>query len=257
MLALADPAVAAEPGFATTDATDPYLWLEEIDSTRALDWVRAQNAATERKLATQPLYQELRREALAALDSPSRLPGVNQMGPWIYNFWKDDQHPRGIYRRATLEELRKPNPAWEVVLDVDDLAKREGKPWVFHGMDCLPPEYRECLVSLSPGGGDADEVREFDPKSLAFEPQGFSLPTAKSNVAWRDADSALRRHRLWAWVAHQLGLSAHGPALEARHAARQRTDPVRGEAGIGGRGRLPPALRGRRRGSDRRQSHLL
>jgi prolyl oligopeptidase len=111
------------------------------------------------------------------------------MGKWIYNFWKDDQHPRGIYRRATLEELRKPNPAWKVVLDVDDLAKREGKPWVFHGMNCLPPEYRKCLVSLSPGGGDADEVREFDPKSLAFEPQGFSLPTAKSNVAWRDADS--------------------------------------------------------------------
>ena len=199
LLALADPAVAGPPGegdeggtatgFATTDATDPYLWLEEIDSTRALDWVRAQNAATERKLATQPLYQELRREALAALDSPSRLPSVNQMGKWIYNFWKDDQHPRGIYRRATLEELRKPNPAWEVVLDVDDLAKREGKPWVFHGMDCLPPEYRKCLVSLSPGGGDADEVREFDPKSLAFEPQGFSVPTAKSNVAWRDADS--------------------------------------------------------------------
>jgi prolyl oligopeptidase len=111
------------------------------------------------------------------------------MGNWIYNFWKDDQHPRGIYRRATLEELRKPKPAWQVVLDVDDLAKREGKPWVFHGMDCLPPEFQECLVSLSPGGGDAEEIREFDPQALAFEPNGFSLPTAKSSVAWRDADS--------------------------------------------------------------------
>ena len=267
LLALTDLAVAGPPGeggaaatatgFATTDATDPYLWLEEIDGTRALDWVRAQNAATERKLATQPLYQELRREALAALDSPSRLPDVNQMGKWIYNFWKDDQHPRGIYRRATLEELRKPNPAWEVVLDVDDLARREGKPWVFHGMDCLPPEYKECLVSLSPGGGDAEEIREFDPETLAFEPQGFSLPTAKTTVAWRDADSLFVGTRLRTWIAHHFGLSAQRPALEARHAARQRTDPFRGEAGIGGRVRLPPALRGRRRGFDRRQSHLL
>ena len=196
LLALANPAVAGQPGadgaangFAATDATDPWLWLEDIDGARALDWVRAQNAATERKLATQPLYQELRREALAALDSPSRLPVVDQMGPWIYNLWKDDRHPRGIYRRATLEELRKANPAWQVVLDIDELAKREGKPWVFHGMDCLPPEHQECLVSLSPGGGDADEVREFDPRALAFEPKGFSLPTAKSTVAWRDADS--------------------------------------------------------------------
>jgi prolyl oligopeptidase len=189
LLALADPAAVAEPDFASTDASDPYLWLEEIDGARALDWVRAQNAATERKLATLPIYQELRRDALAALDSPSRLPHVEQMGPWIYNFWMDDQHPRGIYRRASLEELRKPNPAWEAVLDIDELARREGKPWVFHGMDCLPPEYKQCLVTLSPGGGDADEVREFDPEALAFEPQGFSLPNAKSSVAWRDADS--------------------------------------------------------------------
>jgi prolyl oligopeptidase len=187
LLALAGLAAAAD--FASTDATDPYLWLEDIDGDRALDWVRARNAATERKMATQPLYQELRREALAALDSPSRLPEVEQMGRWIYNFWKDDKHPRGIYRRATLEEFRKPNPAWEVVLDVDDLAKREGKPWVFHGMDCLPPAYRECLVSLSPGGGDAEEIREFDPETLAFEPKGYSVPTAKTAVAWRDAET--------------------------------------------------------------------
>lgn len=185
LFALAGLAVAAPP----PDTTDPYLWLEDIDGARALDWVRAQNAATERKLASQPIYPALRRDALAALDAPSRLPDVHQYGPWIYNFWKDDQHPRGVYRRATLEEFRKPAPAWETVLDVDALAKREGTPWVFHGMDCLSPEYTECLVSLSPGGGDADEVREFDPKALAFEPKGFSLPTAKSNVAWRDANS--------------------------------------------------------------------
>src|SRR5262245_1441158 len=90
---------AAANRFATTDSIDPYLWLEDIDGPRALDWVRAQNAATEKKLASQPIYQELKRDALAALDSPSRLPDVNQMGKWIYNFWKDDQHPRGIYRR--------------------------------------------------------------------------------------------------------------------------------------------------------------
>ncbi|HEU4690285.1 MAG TPA: hypothetical protein VFS23_18070, partial [Vicinamibacterales bacterium] len=173
--------------FASSDAADPYLWLEEIDSARALNWVRAQNAATSQKLASQPIYQELRREALDALDSPSRLPGVEQMGPWIYNFWKDDAHPRGIYRRATLEELRKPEPAWETVLDIDELARREDTPWVFHDMDCLPPEYKKCLVSLSPGGGDAEEIREFDPETLAFVPGGYSVPTAKTSIAWRDA----------------------------------------------------------------------
>jgi len=182
-------AAAQRVAFASTDESDPYLWLEEIDSARALNWVRAQNAATRQKLASQPIYEELRREALAALDSPSRLPGVEQMGPWIYNLWKDDAHPRGLYRRATLEEFRKPEPAWETVLDIDALAERENTPWVFHGMDCLPPEYRKCLLSLSPGGGDADEVREFDAESLALVPSGFFVPTAKTTVTWRDADT--------------------------------------------------------------------
>jgi prolyl oligopeptidase len=186
---LALPALATAADFAATDATDPYLWLEDIDGERALDWVRAQNAATERKLESKPIYQELRQEALAALDSPSRLPAVDQKGAWLYNFWKDDDHPRGIYRRATLEELRKPEPAWEIVLDIDALARREAKPWVFHDMDCLPPQHEECLVSLSPGGGDAEEVREFDPRTLKFEPQGFAVPTAKTAVAWRDSDT--------------------------------------------------------------------
>jgi prolyl oligopeptidase len=175
--------------FASTDAADPYLWLEEIDSARALTWVREHNSATRAKLASQPIYEELRREALAALDAPSRLPDVQQMGPWIYSFWKDDVHPRGIYRRATLEEFRKPEPAWVTVLDIDALAEHEKTPWVFHGMDCLPPEYKKCLVSLSPGGGDAEEVREFDSESIAFVPDGFSVPTAKTSVAWRDADT--------------------------------------------------------------------
>lgn len=175
--------------FASTDAADPYLWLEEIDSPRALNWVREQNAATRRKLASQPIYEELRREALAVLDSPSRLPDVEQMSPWIYNLWKDDAHPRGLYRRATLAEFRKPEPAWETVLDIDALAELENTPWVFHGMECLPPEYRKCLLSLSPGGGDAEEVREFDPETRGFVPGGFAVPTAKTSIAWRDADS--------------------------------------------------------------------
>jgi prolyl oligopeptidase len=180
---------AQRVAFASTDEADPYLWLEQIDSARAMNWVREKNAATRQKLASQPIYEALRREALAALDAPSRLPDVEQRGRWIYNLWKDEAHPRGLYRRATLEEFRKPEPAWQTVLDIDALAQQESTPWVFHGMDCLPPEYRKCLVSLSPGGGDAEEVREFDAEALAFVPDGFFVPTAKTAIAWRDADS--------------------------------------------------------------------
>ena len=42
---------------------DPWAWLEEIDGERALAWVRAHNAATAKKLETQPIYQELHANA--------------------------------------------------------------------------------------------------------------------------------------------------------------------------------------------------
>jgi prolyl oligopeptidase len=191
VVVLSRPDAGASTASAAGEQPDPYAWLEEIDGERPLAWVRAHNAETAKKLESQPIYQELYANAKAALDSATRLPAVTQRGKWIYNFWKDDKHPRGIYRRATLDEFRKPEPAWQTVLDVDALAAKEGKPWVFHGMNCLQPSYKRCLVELSPGGGDAEEIREFDSEDLAFVPApgGFALPTAKTNIAWRDADT--------------------------------------------------------------------
>jgi prolyl oligopeptidase len=185
----AEAPAAAPAATGPGESVDPYLWLEDVDGERALAWVREQNEATYRRLEGNELFDGLYRDALAVLDSASRLPQVTQRGRWLYNLWKDADHPRGIYRRTTLAELRKPNPDWQVVLDIDALAASEGKPWVFHGFTCLPPAHRKCLVSLSPGGTDADEVREFDAETLQFVEDGFSLPLAKSSVSWRDADT--------------------------------------------------------------------
>ncbi|HVS04387.1 MAG TPA: S9 family peptidase, partial [Thermoanaerobaculia bacterium] len=185
LAALPGLAAASEPGAtvilrrpgeagaaAVEPAADPYAWLEEIDGERAMEWVRRQNARTAEHLKAQPRFDELYRQALAALDSETRIPQVTQRGKWLYDFWKDEQHPRGIYRRTTLEQLRREEPEWQVVLDVDALAAAEGKPWVFKGTSCLPPAYRRCLVDLSPGGGDAVEVRELDAETLQLVPGG-------------------------------------------------------------------------------------
>ncbi len=172
---------AAEP--------DPWLWLEEIDAPPALDWVKAHNEATERTLTATPDYAALYRDALAVLDAASRVPDVVQRGGYLYNLWHDRDHPRGLYRRTTPAEFRRAEPKWETVLDVDALAKTEGRPWAFGGAVWLPPENRRCLIRLAPGGGDAVEVREFDAVQKAFVADGFFLPKAKSRVTWRDADT--------------------------------------------------------------------
>jgi prolyl oligopeptidase len=170
---------------------DPYVWLEDVQGQRALDWVRERNAATLKELQRAPDYASTRARLLAVLNSKERIPDVSRRGKWLYNFWRDDQHKRGLWRRTTLTEFRKPQPAWQTVLDLDALAAAEKENWVWGGATCLGPDYRRCLVSLSRGGADAKVVREFDTLARRFVDGGFALPEAKSEVDWVDANTVL------------------------------------------------------------------
>ena len=179
------------------DTDDPYLWLEQIDGEPARAWVEARNAATEAELERDPRFAPLRERLKGILDSRDKIPYVGVHGAWCYNFWRDDVHVRGIWRRTTLDDYRKPAPQWETVLDLDALAQREDENWVWAGVSWLEPcvdpridsHAARCLVSLSRGGGDARVVREFDLATLSFVADGFILPEAKSDVAWIDRDT--------------------------------------------------------------------
>jgi prolyl oligopeptidase len=168
---------------------DPYLWLEEPGAAKALAWVAAQNATTARRFAQGPSFAAGQARALEVLDSDARIPYVSKRGELYYNFWRDGNNPRGLWRRTTLAQYRTDRPQWEVLLDVDALGKAEGNQWVFDGADWLRPSYARCLVSLSPDGGDAATVREFDPAARRFVKGGFEVPAAKSEVGWIDANA--------------------------------------------------------------------
>jgi prolyl oligopeptidase len=185
----ADQTATTPATAAAATADDPYLWLEEVQGERALAWVRERNTAARKVLEAQPRFAEMRDGFRAILDSRDKIPYVSRRGDALYNFWRDAEHPRGLWRRTTLAEYRLPAPAWETVIDLDALAKSEGENWVWAGASCLAPDYRRCLVKLSRGGADAHVVREFDSRSKAFVGGGFSLPEAKSEVVWLSADT--------------------------------------------------------------------
>ena len=170
-------------------ADDPYQWLEDVTGDKPLSWVRAQNAKTDAALGSSPGFKRIEAGIREVLDSDAKIPGVQKIGDWYYNFWKDSNHERGIWRRTTLEEYRKPNPAWETVIDLDALNRAEGENWVWHGADCLRPDYRRCLVALSRGGADADVTREFDTVDKAWIEGGFFRPEAKGALSWIDRDT--------------------------------------------------------------------
>jgi len=151
--------------------------------------VKKQDRITEKELTADPDYQPMRKRLLSILDSDDRIPVPRVMGDVWYNFWQDADHVQGVWRRTTRESYATESPNWEVVLDLDALSKVERKTWVWHGAQCLPPEYRRCMVSLSDGGSDADVKREFDTVDKAFVDGGFVVPQAKSDVAWIDEDT--------------------------------------------------------------------
>jgi prolyl oligopeptidase len=170
-------------------AEEPYLWLEEVAGDKPLAWVKQRNAASVAELTKLPEFTEMYDRTLAILDSQDRIPYISKAGPYYYNFWRDEKNPRGLWRRTTLEEYRKPQPAWQVVINLDELAAQENENWVWEGADFLRPACDRALIMLSRGGADATVMREFDLLTNQFVADGFTLPEAKSSVDWRDKDS--------------------------------------------------------------------
>jgi len=169
---------------------DPYLWLEEIAGEEQLDWVRGHNEPTIDEFSDER-FELMRTEALEVLDTDARIPYVRRRGEYLYNFWRDAANPRGLWRRTTLDSYLTDDTGWDVIVDVDELARADEENWVWAGADVIEPDHSRALISLSRGGSDAAVVREFDMATRQFVAGGFELPEAKSHVTWEDPDTVL------------------------------------------------------------------
>jgi prolyl oligopeptidase len=172
---------------------DSLVWLEEVLGEEPLAWVKAQNERAIGKLG-EPKESTMYDKILKILQSKEKIPHVRKVEEYYYNFWQDDEHVRGIWRRTSWEEYQKDKPDWETVLDVDALGKEDGKSWVYKGADIIDVDGEprdRALVKLADGGSDAIVVREFDLVAKSFLKDGFTLPEAKTDICWRDRDTVL------------------------------------------------------------------
>ena len=163
---------------------DKFIWLEEVESEKSLDWVNSQNKKTIDVLENHPEFQSIYDKNLKIYNSKDRIAYPSIKGNYIYNFWQDGEHKRGIWRRTSMDEYSKKSPKWEIVLDLDKLSKDEDEIWAYKGAAFLYPTYDLCLLSLSRGGSDAVEIREFDLKEKEFVKDGFFIPQAKGSASW-------------------------------------------------------------------------
>ncbi len=186
---------------------DPYVWMEEIEGARALDWARAENARSLPQLQNDPRFKGIYDDAVRIVTAGDRIPAVSFAGDGtLRDFWQDAQHVRGIWRTTTVDSYQSGTPQWRTILDLDALAKTEKANWVWHAPSCLAPEDRYCLVELSNGGKDAAEVREFDTRTGTFDERGFRIPEAKSSYSWLDRDTLIVSHE---WEKGQLTESGY------------------------------------------------
>lgn len=170
---------------------DPYLWLEEIEGKKPLEWVSSKNKKTIAALTQHPRFQEIYQKNLEIYNSQEEIPHPVMRGNFLYNFWKDEKNERGLLRRTSLQEYRKASPKWETLLDIDELSRKENEKWVFKGTENLPPDGSVALIKLSREGKDAIEIREFDYQTKEFVKNGFYLPEAIGNVCWLDEETLL------------------------------------------------------------------
>jgi prolyl oligopeptidase len=172
-----------------SEILDPYLWLESIDDDDARRWVDGQNALSQARLDGDARFEALSADILATLRDTRQIPFFSEHDGWLYNFHQDAAHPRGVYRRTRLQSYRAAEAEWDIRLDLDALAASEGQDWYLDGVSHYTLEPWRCMVSLTPGGGDAAVAREYDLERAEFVADGFSLPLGKNHFAWRDRDS--------------------------------------------------------------------
>ncbi|HEX3915405.1 MAG TPA: prolyl oligopeptidase family serine peptidase [Steroidobacteraceae bacterium] len=176
---------------ATAPPDDPFIWLEQAHSARAMNWVRAENAKTDAVLERDPRFKTLYHDAKVIVEAKDRIPEPSIIGGKVFNFWQDAEHPHGIWRETSQADFQNTAPDWRTVVDLDALSKSEKANWFWKGAICREPEEQRCMLNLSDGGEDAVSLREFDLAKGAFVDGGFALPTGKQDVAWQDADTLL------------------------------------------------------------------
>lgn len=202
--------------FAHADEAPRNLWLEDTASPATKAWVAARNAETEARLLRDPRFERERQRFLSLGGGSHSEDYLN--GGLLHRVKADAQHPLGIWQvmavgagaHALLGE------GWHTMLDLDELARREGVRWTMPlwwvNPTCDTSIGPRCVLSLSPDGGDRTVLREFDLKTRAFVAEGFRIDTpARTYAHWVDAE-----HLLLASDFGTGSLSSAGYARQAR-----------------------------------------
>ena len=108
-MAMAKPPLVAQ----WEEKQGEHAWLEDVLGEEALDWVRAGNAEALAAIGGDPTGSAMYNRLFGILTSKEKIPYLRKIGPRYYNFWTDEENPRGVMRRTDLESYQAGTPDWE------------------------------------------------------------------------------------------------------------------------------------------------
>ena len=172
------------------------LWLEDATNPQTKAWIASRNTESEARLIGDPRFERERQRFLALGGGSHSEDYLN--GGLVNRLQADAQHPLGRWQvmAASLAARAIVGVGWQTLLDLDELAAREGVRWTlpvwWQNPMCDTSIGARCILALSPDGGDRTVLREFDLKTRAFVPDGFRVDTpARTYANWIDADHLL------------------------------------------------------------------
>jgi prolyl oligopeptidase len=203
MLALASTAGA--------QTLDDLQWLEVPKDAKALEWAKSHTDKAASEIGAMPGHATIEAELKGLLKAADPEPTIELLGPLALKFQRSAAHPHGILSVADRDGAGVPG-AWREVLDIGALSKAGEPTFDLHfssmSQACLAPDYTHCILSLSPGGGDAVQLREFNVSTGKFVNGGFDLAAARSFSAWLDKDTLLLETSLGASLKLKTGWPA-------------------------------------------------
>jgi prolyl oligopeptidase len=174
------------PSDASLDGLDDF---DDVDSPRSRALVTAGNAEVERRLYDAE-FEADRARLRAVLEDDDKLFVCRRRGSHLYDFHRNAQHPRGLWRRLAADLPPGPHADWESVFDLDAYCRETDREWAWRGV-VEGPDGGRVLLMLSDNGSDVMVAREFDLGAKAFVVGGFETPPCRQHVGWDAPDRLL------------------------------------------------------------------
>ena len=199
--------------------------IDQFPDAQAQAYIQWANQQIQNQLIDDKRFAPTQAAILKQLQNDKNIPFCEEYYGKMYHFFQDEQFPKGVYRVCLSSAYRAGNPHWQILFSVADFDDILSEEVYLSGIAHCTLNPNKVLLSLAPGGQDAEFTLEFDLQEQKLVEGGFHFPLGKNHIHWRDENS------VWvcpAWHPQQLTEAGYPSEvwLLARNQSFEEATPV-------------------------------